>query len=236
MPDYFTDGHEVPNDCYVNMDLIKFTSRRLDTFREKRSDLFERFLELLSNIDRENTYRVSEFNQLFYAVCDQTHYLTAPASTRYHLAKPYGLFEHSLNVAKTALKICEVLYPEQRLEESCVVCGLFHDLGKAFVHSNREFHPYPPYYKKNTSGKYPYCINTEGTFMTVPQKSLWFISQYMHLTTEEYQAILIHDGQYIPENKPYACKESPLSLIMHYADSWAGFVVEEALKIEKELR
>jgi len=38
-----------------------------------------------------------------------TAWLTAPASTRYHLAHDGGLLEHSVNVATTLLKLRETL-------------------------------------------------------------------------------------------------------------------------------
>ena len=59
----------------------------------------------------------------------ETSWLTSPASTRFHLAHDSGLLEHSVNVATTLLKLRTCLAPDLS-DESCVIAGLFHDLGK----------------------------------------------------------------------------------------------------------
>lgn len=41
----------------------------------------------------------------------ETKWLTASASTRFHLFEEGGLFEHSVNVAETVLKMKEVSGP-----------------------------------------------------------------------------------------------------------------------------
>jgi hypothetical protein len=50
---------------------------------------------------------------------------------------------------------------------------------------------------------------------------------YIKLTEEEAQAIIYHDGQYVEDNASVAAKEAPLTLLLQYADSWSGFVVEK---------
>ena len=40
------------------------------------------------------------------------------------------------------------------------------------------------------------------------------------------QAIAYHDGQYIDENKVVAHRESPLTLLAHYADYWTDHIYE----------
>jgi hypothetical protein len=42
------------------------------------------------------------------------------------------------------------------------------------------------------------------------------------------QAIVYHDGQYVDDNTSVATKETPLALLLQYADSWSGFVIEES--------
>ena len=41
------------------------------------------------------------------------------------------------------------------------------------------------------------------------------------------QAIVYHDGQYVDDNRSCATHEEPLTLLLQYADSWSGFVIEE---------
>jgi len=44
----------------------------------------------------------------------ETAWLTAPASTRFHLCREEGLLEHSVNVAETMLKLKDTLAPDFR--------------------------------------------------------------------------------------------------------------------------
>ena len=55
--------------------------------------------------------RWAEFAELMKFVETETEYLTAPASTKFHLCKEGGLLEHSVNVAETLLKLKATLAP-----------------------------------------------------------------------------------------------------------------------------
>lgn len=168
------------------------------------------------------TKRRREFAALMDFIEQQTAYLTAPASTRYHLCKECGLLEHSVNVAETMLKMRAVIAPELS-EESCVVVALLHDLGKAGS-------PGKPQYMKNeeAGARFPYRWNRELIYLSVPVRSLALILPHFPLTEEEIQAIVYHDGQYVPENHAVAAREEKLTLLLQYADNWSGFVTEKA--------
>lgn len=56
--------------------------------------------------------RRGEFAALMEFVEGQTAYLTAPASTRFHLCRERGLLEHSVNVAETLLRLRAALAPQ----------------------------------------------------------------------------------------------------------------------------
>jgi hypothetical protein len=58
-------------------------------------------------------------------------------------------------------------------------------------------------------------------------RSLMLVSKFISLSEDEAQAIAYHDGQYIEENKPIAHREEPLTLLLSYADNWAGEVIEK---------
>ncbi|MDD4835170.1 MAG: HD domain-containing protein, partial [Lutispora sp.] len=73
--------------------------------------------------------RKANFENLINFMEKETTWLTAPASTKYHLSKEGGLLEHSVNVAETMLKIKAAIAPEIS-DESCVIVALLHDLGK----------------------------------------------------------------------------------------------------------
>ena len=182
--------------------------------------LTERY-EYLKSLVKE---RRAEFDALCKFAEEKTEYLTAPASTRFHLCKDGGLLEHSVNVCETMLKMKNTLAPEIS-DESCVVTAIFHDLGKVGM-------PDSPMYIKNSgkNGKepsIPYSVNTDMTYMSIPLRSLYFILPRFPLTAEETQAIMYHDGQYVDDNKSVATKECPLLFLLQYADTWSTFVLEK---------
>ena len=152
---------------------------------------------------------------------EETSWLTSPASTRFHNDFEGGLLEHSISVMETLLKIKEILAPHIE-SESCVIVGLFHDVGKVG-------YPGKPYYLPNPNGydaRRKYIVNPEIVCMGIAVRSLFLVSQHIFLTEEEAQAIVYHDGQYIEENKVIAHREGPLTLLLSYADNWAGSVLE----------
>jgi hypothetical protein len=169
-----------------------------------RKESFERFITLLEN---------------------ETTWLTSPASTRYHLAEERGLLKHSVGVAETLLKFREFLAPTIS-EESCIIVGLFHDVGKLGV-------PGQPYYLPNENAWMVknkgicYKTNPDVVTMGLAVRSLYLILQYIPLLDAEAQAITYHDGQYIDDNKIVAHKEEPLTLLLHWADYWTAHIYEE---------
>lgn len=169
-----------------------------------RKESFERFIALLEN---------------------ETTWLTSPASTRYHLAEERGLLKHSVGVAETLLKFREFLAPTIS-EESCIIVGLFHDVGKLGV-------PGQPYYLPNDNAWMVknkgicYKTNPDVVTMGLAVRSLYLILQYIPLSETEAQAITYHDGQYIDDNKIVAHKEEPLTLLLHWADYWTAHIYEE---------
>lgn len=159
-----------------------------------------------------------------------TTWLDSPASTRFHLNKKQGLLEHSINVAEALLRFRDFLAPEIS-EESCVIVGLFHDVGKVGM-------PGKPLYLKNDNHwevekcNITYKINSEVVQMNIAARSLYLISKYVPLSDAEVQAILYHDGQYIEGNRTVAHREEHLTLLAHWADYWTAHIHEE----RRELR
>jgi len=149
----------------------------------------------------------------------ETAFFTAPASTRYHLNFEGGLVQHSVNVATVLLQMRDTLAPDLD-QESCVICGLFHDLGKAGM-------PGKPYYLPSKVNRgAPYVINDELVHMDVPTRSLFLVARHLRLTDEEAQAIRYHDGQYVAENRSVAHRECKLTRLLQYADNWAAATME----------
>ncbi len=173
--------------------------------------------------------RKEQFDKLIRFMENDTTWLTSPASTKYHLCKEGGLLEHSVNVAETMLKIRKALAPEIS-EESCIIVSLLHDLGKVGMPGRPQYLINEPTEKQQKDGfkpDAPYKFNKELTYLSVPVRSLFLASRYIDLTEKEVQAIVYHDGQYVEDNRSVATHEEPLTLLLQYADSWSGFVVEE---------
>jgi hypothetical protein len=191
-------------------------------------ELLERYENLKRLVD---SGRCDSFTELMDHIERNTSYMTAPASTKYHLCEEHGLLRHSVGVAETLLLLKETLAPAAASDESCVIVGLLHDLGKAGYPGN------PLYFKRDPSPKQeaagfdawpPYGYNKDMVYMSVPMRSLYFAMQYIKLTPTEAQAIMYHDGQYVEDNRSAAAHEMPLTLLLQYADNWNGFVVERS--------
>ena len=173
--------------------------------------------------------RKDAFKKLMCFLEKETAWLTAPASIKYHLCRNQGLLEHSVNVAETMLMLRGLLAPELS-EESCVITALLHDLGKAGVAGQPQYlenSPSENQQRYGYSASTPYRFNSEMTYLSVPVRSLYLILPYLPLTQEEAQAIVYHDGQYVPENRGVAAKEDKLTLLLQYADNWSGFIKEK---------
>ncbi|MBR6012206.1 MAG: HD domain-containing protein [Selenomonadaceae bacterium] len=187
--------------------------------------IFERYENLKSKVEK----RREEFLKFMEFVEKKTEYLTAPASTKFHLCKEGGLLEHSVNVSETLLKIKNSLAPEIS-DESCVIVGLLHDLGKAGMPNNPQYIKNEPTPKQKQWGypaSIPYKFNTNLIYLSVPIRSLYLIGDKISLTEAEVQAIIYHDGQYVDDNKSVATREEKLTLLLQYADSWSTFVLEK---------
>ena len=186
--------------------------------------VFERYERLKEMV----TERADEFHHLMEFIETETSYLTAPASTRFHLCREGGLLEHSVNVAETMLKIKDAISPGIS-DESCVIVALLHDLGKAGMPGSPQYIPNESSEKQKAAGygpSVPYHFNKDMVYLSVPVRSLYLAGARFPLTEEEAQAIVYHDGQYVDDNKSAATREEPLTLLLQYADNWSGFVIE----------
>lgn len=176
--------------------------------------------------------RKQDFDAFVKMLETETSWLTSPASTRFHLNKEGGLLEHSVGVVETLLRFRETLAPEIS-EESCVIIGLLHDVGKIGM-------PKKPRYHKNTNEweiknrGMTYKINPAEIEMNLAARSLYLIAKYIPLSDSEAQAILYHDGQYVDFNRGVAHKETPLTLLIHWADYWTAHIHEEGRSIKED--
>jgi len=151
-------------------------------------------------------------------------FIEAPASPKleWHNCMPGGLAEHSIRVVEFLKEILDVFHPETYDISTIVTVGLLHDLGKvgdidnpAYVENESDWH-------KTNQGKYYNYNDKLLPWMLHSHRSLYLLQKYgIVLSAEEFQAILIHDGQYGSSNSAYAQKESPLALCLHQADMQA---------------
>jgi len=160
--------------------------------------------------------RKTEFDIFIKKLEKETSWLISPASTKFHLDCPGGLLIHSVGVTSTLIEIKNTLM-NSISKESCVIVGLFHDLGKIGTFNKKLY----------IEDKQTYKYNNEVVCMGLAIRSLYLVSQYINLNDDEAQAIAYHDGQYISENRVIAHKERPLTLLLHYADYWTAHMYED---------
>lgn len=180
----------------------------------------QRYGSLLEKVTKRKT-SVEEFVDMLH---NETTWLTSPASTRFHLNVEGGLLRHSVGVSETLLRIKDTLAPEIS-DESCVITGLFHDVGKVGMTGK-------PYYipeVKDGKATGKYSTNQELVSMGLALRSLYLVSQYVPLSDEEAQAIAYHDGMYVPEGRSVSHREEPLLLLLHWADMWTAKMMEETM-------
>ena len=188
----------------------------------------ERYEKLKSRVIN----RSEEFTKLINFMENETDYLNSPASTRFHLCRKGGLLEHSVNVAETMLKFRDAIAPEID-EESCIITALIHDLGKAGMPGKPQYLENEPTPKQKQYGfpaSIPFRMNESLVYLSVPVRSLYLAIPHIKLSESEVQAVMYHDGQYVDDNKSVATKETPLLLLLQYADTWSTFVIEKDTK------
>ena len=155
-------------------------------------------------------------------------FFTAPCSGGNHLAMDGGLAEHSLNVYNVmrsdAIRKLGVKKYEE-IEDSIIICSLLHDLGKTGDYEK-------PNYVDNIlkSGKQseskPYMVNPELLYEPHEVRSIAIANRFIRLTEQEEFAILYHNGLYGSFKYDIQGKETPLYLLLHFADMWCSRVVE----------
>ena len=159
-------------------------------------------------------------------------FLRAPASTQFHGAYGGALAEHSVNVLNLAEKLGVAWLGGAKYNEiqnSVIICSLLHDLGKCGQFGK-------PNYIDNVlaSGKQsptkPFKCNPD--LLNVPHeiRSIAIATMFIDLTEEEQHAILYHNGLYGPLKYEIQGNETPLYMIIHFADMWASRVIEKEVK------
>lgn len=164
-----------------------------------------------------------DMDQLIYHMEDGG-FFESPCSGANHLAVHGGLARHSLNVL-TIMKKLNLSLDGKATYKDIILCSLLHDLGKMGDHGKPNY--VPNFLKSGAiSTTKPYCTTEELLYMDHEVRSLMIAERYIKLTAEQEQAILYHNGLYGSFKYQIPGKETPLYLLLHFADMWASHVTE----------
>lgn len=189
-------------------------------------DYKQEFLSLYEHyVTREGAAELLRFLK------EKSDFFTAPASSRFHLAREGGLLEHSVNVAKLMLRFEN--HPDYGSEpaDSLVICGLLHDLCKT------------NYYKVSTRNvkneqtgqweKQPFYMVEDSFPYGHGEKSVYMIERFFRLKAPEAMAIRWHMGGFDEASRggsfaiSRAYERYPLAVKLQLCDVEASYLVEE---------
>jgi hypothetical protein len=172
---------------------------------------------------------------------EESDFYKAPASTRFHLCKEGGLVEHSLNVYRRLVRLCEAEYGEltEDQHEIAAIISLFHDLCKIDFYKPewKNVKVYQERGSKFDNGgrfewetKLGYSVDEGFCFGYHGPKSAFLIERFIRLTPEEAVAVSCHMGAFDRSPNDYAISNAferyPLALLLHMADCMASFIDE----------
>lgn len=173
---------------------------------------------------------------------EENGFYNCPCSGGNHLAAEGGLAEHSLNVYEVMQDMSFLLCtgPEplpKELQDAIIICSLLHDLGKTGDYGKPGYVPNmikdgrptkaEPEQKYKQSPTKPFAVNPELFSVPHEVRSIKIASRFIDLTEEEELAILWHNGLYGDYRYTIQGKETPLYLLLHFADMWASRVIEK---------
>jgi hypothetical protein len=175
---------------------------------------YEKYKNLLIQTGEHRSTQIENLIEFF-----GNRLVLCPASSKkqLHAAYPGGLIDHSLRVLKNAtrmIKVANDVYGNIS-QESVVFAALFHDLGKLgslekerYLTQDNDY-----YYKKGNI----YEINSN--LPAIREMSLFLLQHFgIQMSYEEWEAILLNDGQAVEANRSYSMNETPLALLIHQAD------------------
>lgn len=171
---------------------------------------------------------------------DKMGFFEVPCSGAYHLAEVGGLARHSLNVYYLAESVAnlEVFDHDSLYYESIILVCLLHDLGKAgqfdkpgYVPNMLKGRPTKanPNPEPKQSETKPYEVNKALLPVAHETRSVVIASQFIDLTENEQFAILYHNGMYGTAKYDLQGHETPLQMLLHFADMWASHVTEKEI-------
>lgn len=159
---------------------------------------------------------------------EECGFFNAPCSSGYHLACEFGLVHHTRHVMTQAENIGYALLGKkeyEKIRDSVIIAAALHDLGKMGQFEKPEYVENILASGKKSDSK-PFKKNPD--LLNVPHeiRSVAIASMFIDLTEEEQHAILYHNGLYGPLKYEIQGNETPLYMIIHWADMWASRVIE----------
>ena len=176
-------------------------------------------------LEKVTARKAEVMNLLTYL--DERGFMSAPSSSKasFHNAYDGGLVDHCMNVVDNLLLVNEHVADKLYLQETCVIVGLFHDCHKATDGFNR-----PRYVNKFLKGggraKDPYERNKATLTLSEGYRAAMIILQFVPLIEDEIQSICHHDGLFVPEGRVTGLDLAPLTVMIHFADMYAGILQE----------
>lgn len=179
----------------------------------------ERIVELLLGTERPGMDKLIQH-------MEEIGFFTSPCSTQHHLSKEGGLAKHSLNVYMIArdTRVCFGIGTVDY--NAMVIATLLHDLGKAGQFGKSGYIENILKSGKRSDSK-PYATNGELLPVDHEIRSIQIASKFIDLTEEESHAILYHNGMYGSLKYQLQGNETPLQILVHWADMWASRVMEK---------
>lgn len=166
---------------------------------------------------------------------EQIGFFEAPCSGGNHLACQFGLVHHSRNVMMAAENIGYALLGKVKYEEirdSVTIAAALHDLGKCGDYGKQMYVPNILKSGKASEAK-PFKRNPALLPIDHATRSVKLATLFIDLTEDEEFAIRYHDGLYETANYGVKGHETPLYLILHYADLWSSRVTEGCTEEEE---
>lgn len=188
-------------------------------------DYKEKFISIFNqHISRDGAHELLSW-------ISSTDFFTAPASTKFHGAKKFGLVEHSVNVYQV---LRNNYFDENDDEESFAIVSLLHDVCKINIYkiSYRNV-------KNDSTGvweKVPFYSIDDSFPFGHGEKSVFLIERFMRLKPHEAVAIRWHMAGFDDSVKgagfcspiSIAFQKYPLSVKLALADLHSTYLIENS--------
>ncbi len=200
----------------------------------KAQEIKENWETLLSCIDKYiSKPRKDQLLDLYNRHEMRLAMMPASQKTAYHNCFEGGYVLHVLGVLRFSLHLHKLWEKsgsgiETYTLEELAFSAINHDLGKMGTEEFEAYKPSEDKWRREKLGEL-YEYNTQIPFMTVPDRSIFILSQEgIQMSRNEVLAIKLHDGLYDKANEPYLMTYMPekkprtaLVYLLHMADMLA---------------